>query len=69
MKRFAEAVPGRGEVNKANNPVGVVGHGADIAHMVMYFCSPAARFVSGQVIAVDGGSSVDQLKMKLDKVE
>ena len=41
VKRFAEAVPGRGEVNKANNPVGVVGHGADIAHMVMYFCSPA----------------------------
>src|SRR6185295_10323375 len=51
VKRFAEAVPSRGEVNKANNPVGVVGHGADIAHMVMYFCSPAARFVTGQVIA------------------
>src|SRR5262245_18314248 len=68
VRRFAAAVPSRGEVNKANNPVGVVGHGADIAHMVMYFCSPAARFVSGQVIAVDGGSSVDQLKMRLDKV-
>jgi NAD(P)-dependent dehydrogenase (short-subunit alcohol dehydrogenase family) len=47
----------------------VVGHGADIAHMVMYFCSPAARFVSGQVIAVDGGSSVDQLKMKIDPTQ
>jgi peroxisomal 2,4-dienoyl-CoA reductase len=65
VKRFAEAVPSRGEVNKANNPVGVVGHGADIAHMVMYFCSPAGRFVSGQVIAVDGGSSVDQLKIRV----
>jgi peroxisomal 2,4-dienoyl-CoA reductase len=65
VKRFAEAVPSRGEVNKANNPVGVVGHGADIAHMVMYFCSPASRFVSGQVIAVDGGSSVDQLKIRV----
>src|SRR4051812_43780768 len=65
VKRFAEAMPSRGEVNKANNPVGVVGHGADIAHMVMYFCSPAGRFVSGQVIAVDGGSSVDQLKIRV----
>jgi peroxisomal 2,4-dienoyl-CoA reductase len=65
VKRFAEAVPSRGSSNKANNPVGVVGHGADIAHMVMYFCSPAARFVTGQVIAVDGGSSVDQLKIRV----
>jgi peroxisomal 2,4-dienoyl-CoA reductase len=65
VKRFAEAVPSRGAANKANNPVGVVGHGADIAHMVMYFCSPAGRFVSGQVIAVDGGSSVDQLKIRV----
>ena len=65
VKRFAEAVPSS-EDNKANNPVGVVGHGADIAHMVMYFCSPAGRFVSGQVIAVDGGSSVDQLKLRVD---
>jgi len=64
VKRFAEAVPSSGN-RRANNPVGIVGHGADIAHMVMYFCSPAARFVSGQVIAVDGGSSVDQLKLKV----
>jgi peroxisomal 2,4-dienoyl-CoA reductase len=65
VRRFAEAVPRSGGRN-ADNPVGMVGHGADIAHMVMYFCSPAGRFVSGQVIAVDGGSSVDQLKLKLE---
>jgi hypothetical protein len=29
----------------------------------MYFCSPAGRFVSGQVIAVDGAGSVDQLRI------
>jgi len=31
--------------------------------MLLYLCSPAARFVSGQVIAVDGAGSVDQLKI------
>ena len=46
----------------------MIGHGADIAHMVLYFCSPAARFVSGQVIAVDGGGTVDLLKLDLGRV-
>jgi peroxisomal 2,4-dienoyl-CoA reductase len=67
VRRFAEAIlgadaeKGRG----ARNPVGLVGHGADIAFMVLYLCSPAARFVSGQVIAVDGAGSVDLLKINL----
>jgi NAD(P)-dependent dehydrogenase (short-subunit alcohol dehydrogenase family) len=51
------------QAERPRNPVGVVGHGADIAHMLLYLCSPAARFVSGQVIAVDGAGSVDQLKI------
>ena len=50
------------------HPVGIIGHGADIAHMVLYFCSPAARFVSGQVIVVDGGGTVDLLKLDLGRV-
>ena len=66
VRRFAEAVPGAG--TRPGNPVGMIGHGADIAHMVLYLCSPAARFVSGQVIAVDGGGTVDQLKLNLGRI-
>jgi peroxisomal 2,4-dienoyl-CoA reductase len=64
MRRFAEAVPGS-EERGPNNPVGLLGHGSDIAYAALFFCTPAARFVSGQVIAVDGAASVDQLKLNL----
>jgi NAD(P)-dependent dehydrogenase (short-subunit alcohol dehydrogenase family) len=63
VRRFEESVPGA----RAPNPVGLLGHGADIAFMALYFCSPAARFVSGQVIAVDGAGTVDQLKLDLGR--
>lgn len=61
MKRFAEAVHG-GET-RAMNPLGVISHGQDVALCVLFLVSPAARHVTGQVISVDGGSSVDELKM------
>ena len=57
------------EAPRANNPVGLLGHGADIAHMVMYFCSPGARIVSGQVIQVDGAGSVDAMKLDLSRFD
>jgi len=75
VKRFSEAVPGStpdddgSEAPRANNPVGLLGHGADIANMVMYFCSPGARIVSGQVIQVDGAGSVDGMKLDLSKFD
>jgi NAD(P)-dependent dehydrogenase (short-subunit alcohol dehydrogenase family) len=65
VRRFAESVPGAS--SRPGNPVGLIGHGADIAYMVLYLCSPAARFVSGQVIAVDGAGTVDQLKLDLGR--
>jgi NAD(P)-dependent dehydrogenase (short-subunit alcohol dehydrogenase family) len=73
MRRFAAAVPASSSAEhtattdsrprRPRNPAGMVGHGSDIAHLLMYFCSPAGRFVSGQVIAVDGAGSVDLLKL------
>ena len=44
------------------------GHGSDIAYTVLFLCSPVARFISGQVIAVDGAGTVDQLKLGLGRV-
>jgi peroxisomal 2,4-dienoyl-CoA reductase len=63
VRRFNEAVPGAGR--RTGNPLGLVGHGADIAHMVLFLATPAARFISGQVIAVDGAGSADLLKLNL----
>jgi NAD(P)-dependent dehydrogenase (short-subunit alcohol dehydrogenase family) len=60
---------GADKATRPRNPVGVVGHGNDIAFMLLYLCSPAARFVSGQVIAVDGAGSADLLKIDLSSFE
>ena len=61
MARFSNVV--RGGDSTPTNPLGMMGHGQDIAHLVLFLCSASARFVSGQVIAVDGAGSVDQLKL------
>ena len=61
MARFSSVV--RGGDSTPTNPLGMMGHGQDIAHLVLFLCSDSARFVSGQVIAVDGAGSVDQLKL------
>jgi len=36
-------------------PLGRVGEPEEVASMVTYFCLPAASFITGQCIAVDGG--------------
>ncbi len=62
LKRFAEAVPG--STPKATNPLGRHGHGSDVAYLALFLCSPVARFVSGQVIAVDGAGATDMLRLQ-----
>ena len=62
LKRFTEAVPGA-VPQKPSNPLGRHGHGSDIAYLALFLCSPMARFVSGQVIAVDGAGSADMLRL------
>jgi peroxisomal 2,4-dienoyl-CoA reductase len=66
VRRFAEAVPST--TDRPANPLGRHGHGVDIAHLALFLCSPAARFISGQVIAVDGAGSVDQLRLQLGQI-
>ncbi len=67
--RGGAALLGRGRPKPGpGSPLGIDGHGSDIAHAVLFFCSPAARFISGQVIAVDGAATVDQLKLGLGRV-
>jgi NAD(P)-dependent dehydrogenase (short-subunit alcohol dehydrogenase family) len=65
MKRFSETV--RGGDSRPTNPMGVMSHGQDIALCVLFLVSPSARHISGQVISIDGGGSVDQLKMTLPR--
>jgi len=61
VRRFAAAVPG--SADRPTNPLGMHGEGEDIAFAVLYLCSPVARFVSGQVISVDGAGTTDLLRL------
>lgn len=44
----------RAELNQ-RQPVGRLGRPEEIAHMVLYLCSPEAEFVQGSVLTIDGG--------------
>jgi peroxisomal 2,4-dienoyl-CoA reductase len=61
VRRFAEAV--RSGDDSPTNPLALMGHGDDIALCVLFLCSPSARFISGQVLAVDGAGSADMLRL------
>jgi NAD(P)-dependent dehydrogenase (short-subunit alcohol dehydrogenase family) len=39
----------------ARHPIGRMGHPEEIAEAVFWLCSDAASFITGQVIAADGG--------------
>ena len=41
-------------------PLGRVADPADVVGPVLFFCSPAARFITGQVLYVDGGITASQ---------
>jgi peroxisomal 2,4-dienoyl-CoA reductase len=61
LDRFEKAVP----ESEGSNPLGHKGQKQDVANAVLFFVSEAASFVSGQVLYVDGGASVDMIKMKV----
>jgi peroxisomal 2,4-dienoyl-CoA reductase len=66
LQRFSDVV--RGGDDAPTNPLGLQGHGSDIAHLALFLCSPAARFISGQVIAVDGAGTTDLLRMRAGRI-
>jgi gluconate 5-dehydrogenase len=42
----------------SRTPMGRVGESLDVGHAAVYLCSPAAKFVTGVVLPVDGGASI-----------
>ena len=43
---------------RARNPLGLIGTPDDIAEAILYLASPAARFITGSELVVDGGMQV-----------
>jgi len=43
------------------------GHGTDIASAVSFFCSPAARLISDEIISVDGAAGIEHQKLNLSR--
>src|SRR5258708_31808096 len=42
----------------ANTPLGDVGESDDVAHLARFLMGPEARWISGQIINVDGGNGL-----------
>ena len=50
--------PRRKEKILDRTPLGTLGEVCDVGYAVVYLCSPAAKFVTGVVLPVDGGISI-----------
>lgn len=53
---FVTAMPGIEEGMVAKTPMARLGEPEDIALAVLYLASPASAWVTGQILAVDGGA-------------
>ena len=50
--------PSRREKILARTPLGTLGDVIDVGYAVVYLSSPAARFVTGVILPIDGGASI-----------
>jgi gluconate 5-dehydrogenase len=57
-RRALEGDPARKEKILTRTALGCLGDTEDVGWSVAYLCSPAAKFVTGTVIPVDGGASM-----------
>ena len=58
FKYLTGSTPGMKDQMQNMIPLKRVGHPEDMAEAVIYFCSDAASWVTGQVLAVDGGMTL-----------
>ena len=56
MDRLSSKGPGGEDTYTTHLPAGRYGDVKDIANVAIFLFSPAARFITGEVIAVDGGA-------------
>jgi NAD(P)-dependent dehydrogenase (short-subunit alcohol dehydrogenase family) len=45
---------------KERIPLGRIAEPEDVAHAVLFLCSPASAFITGQILYVDGGLTASQ---------
>ena len=50
-------------------PLGSMGSANDIAHAMLYLASPAAAFITGQTIVVDGGATLPESGFAMDELK
>jgi len=58
MRKALNGDPGRAQKILGRTPMNCYGKAEDIGLAATYLCSPAARFVTGVVLPVDGGASI-----------
>jgi len=58
LRKALDGDPARTAKIIARTPMARFGEPADIGHAAVYLCSPAAKFVTGVVLPVDGGVSI-----------
>lgn len=58
MRKALAGDPARRDKILGRTPMGCFGDAEDVGNAAVYLCSPAAKFVTGVVLPVDGGVSI-----------